>query len=104
MFESMIAAIQAETIRRIFLARVQVGATTVKRERVAKVTGESAGSDGTVKKQPVKKGQKVGRNDPCRQEVQEVLRHARGRVKAVYGVSKSGMWLRWRLTGSASGP
>ena len=24
-----------------------------------------AGSDGTVKKQPVKKGQKVGRNDPC---------------------------------------
>ena len=37
MFESMIAAIQAETIRRIFLARVQVGATTVKRERVAKV-------------------------------------------------------------------
>ena len=65
MFESMIAAIQAETIRRIFLARVQVGATTVKRERVAKVTGESAGSDGTVKKQPVKKGQKVGRNGPC---------------------------------------
>ena len=65
MFESMIAAIQDETIRRIFLARVQVGATTVKRERVAKVTGESAGSDGTVKKQPVKKGQKVGRNDPC---------------------------------------
>ena len=65
MFESMIAAIQAETIRRIFLARVQVGATTVKRERVAKVTGESAGSDGTVKKQPVKMGQKVGRNDPC---------------------------------------
>ena len=65
MFESMIAAIQAETIRRIFLARVQVGATTVKRERVAKVTGESAGSDGTVKKQPVKKGQKVGRNAPC---------------------------------------
>ena len=65
MFEEMIAAIQAETIRRIFLARIQVGAN-VKRERVAKVTGESAGSgDGTVKKQPVKKGQKPGRNDPC---------------------------------------
>ena len=64
MFERMIAAIQEETLRRIFLARVQVG-STVKRERVAKVTGESAGADGTVKKQPVKKGQKVGRNDPC---------------------------------------
>ena len=64
MFERMISAIQEETLRRIFLARVQVG-STVKRERVAKVTGESAGADGTVKKQPVKKGKKVGRNDPC---------------------------------------
>ena len=60
----MIAAIQEETLRRIFLARVQVGGE-VKRERVAKVTGESAGADGTVKKQPVKKGKKPGRNDPC---------------------------------------
>ena len=64
MFERMIAAIQEETLRRIFLARVQVGGQ-VKRERVAKVTGESAGADGTVKKQPVKKGKKPGRNDPC---------------------------------------
>ena len=64
MFERMIAAIQEETLRRIFLARIQVGGE-VKRERVAKVTGESAGSDGTVKKQPVKKGQKIGPNEPC---------------------------------------
>ena len=64
MFERMIAAIQEETIRRIFLARIQVGGE-VKRERVAKVTGESAGGDGTVKKQPVKKGQKIGPNEPC---------------------------------------
>ena len=64
MFEEMIAAIQEETIRRIFLARVQVGGA-VKRERVARVTGESGGSDQTVKKQPVKKVTKIGRNDPC---------------------------------------
>ena len=64
MFERMIAAIQEETLRRIFLARIQVGGE-VKRERVAKVTGESAGGDGTVKKQPVKKGQKIGPNEPC---------------------------------------
>ena len=64
MFEEMVAAIQAETIRRVFLARVQVGGA-VKRERVAKVTGESAGSDGTVKKQPVKKAHKIGPNEPC---------------------------------------
>ena len=65
MFEEMIAAIQEETIRRIFLARVQVGGA-VKRERVARVTGESGGSDESVKKQPVKRqGMQIGRNDPC---------------------------------------
>ena len=36
----------------------------VKRTRVAKITGESAGGDGTVRKQPVKVV-KIGRNDPC---------------------------------------
>ncbi|MBM6939148.1 preprotein translocase subunit SecA [Pseudoflavonifractor phocaeensis] len=64
MFENMIMAIQEETVRRVYLARVQVGGA-VKRERVARVTGESGGSDETVKKQPVKKGVKIGRNDPC---------------------------------------
>ena len=64
MFENMIAAIQEETVRRLFLARVKVGGE-VKRERVAKVTGESGADDGTVKKQPAKKVVKVGRNDPC---------------------------------------
>ena len=63
MFEDMVAAIQAETVRRIFTVRVQTN--SVQRERVAKITSETAGSDGTVKKQPVKKGVKIGRNDPC---------------------------------------
>ena len=63
MFENMVAAIQAETVRRIFTVRVQTN--SVQRERVAKITGESAGNDGTLKKQPVKKTIKVGRNDPC---------------------------------------
>ncbi|MCD7927630.1 MAG: preprotein translocase subunit SecA [Oscillospiraceae bacterium] len=63
MFEEMVAAIQAETIRRIYTVRLKT--PTVQRERVAKVTGESAGGDGSVKKQPVKKSVKIGRNDPC---------------------------------------
>ena len=63
MFEDMVTAIREETVRRIFTVRVQ--ADNVQRERVAKVTSESAGNDGTVKKQPVKKTVKVGRNDPC---------------------------------------
>ena len=64
MFENMVAAIQEETLRRLFLVRLRQN-EEVKRERVAKVTGESGAGDGTVKKQPVKKAVKIGRNDPC---------------------------------------
>ena len=64
MFEQMVAAIQEETLRRLFLVRLKKN-DEVKRERVAKVTAESAGNDGTVRKQPVKKVIKIGRNDPC---------------------------------------
>ena len=68
MFEEMIAAIQEETVRRVFIVRIQVknGEGTVERKRVAKVTGTSGGGDGSVKQQPVvHKGVKIGRNDPC---------------------------------------
>ena len=36
----------------------------LKRERVAKITGQSSGGESAVKKQP-KKVVKIGRNDPC---------------------------------------
>ena len=64
MFENMVAAIQEETLRRLFLVRLRQN-EEVKRERVAKVTSESGAGDGTVKKRPVKKVVKIGRNDPC---------------------------------------
>ena len=64
MFEAMVAAIQEETLRRLYLVRLRQN-EEVKRERVAKVTSESGSGDGTVKKQPVRKVAKIGRNDPC---------------------------------------
>ena len=64
MFENMVAAIQEETLRRLFLVRLRQN-EEVRRERVAKVTGESGSGDGTVRKQPVRKVVKIGRNDPC---------------------------------------
>ena len=64
MFEQMISAIQEETLRRLFTVRLKTN-EEIKRERVAKITGESGASDGTVKRQPVKKTVKIGRNDPC---------------------------------------
>ena len=63
MFEDMISAIQGDTVRRIFSARVKTEGE-VKRERVASGMTENVGGDGTVKKRPTKVV-KVGRNDLC---------------------------------------
>ena len=62
MFEEMVAAIQEETVRRLYSMRLRTN-QEVKRERVASGITEGRG-DGTVKKQP-RRVQKVGRNDPC---------------------------------------
>ena len=62
MFEEMVAAIQEETVRRLYSMHLKTN-QEVKRERVASGITEGRG-DGTVKKQP-RRVQKVGRNDPC---------------------------------------
>ncbi len=65
LFHAMIAAIRAETIRRMFLVRL-APTQEVKRVRVAKETGTGAAVNAEVKKQPVRKSAgKVGPNDPC---------------------------------------
>ena len=64
MFEAMNDAIKEEIVRRVFLVRIKTN-EEIKRQRVAKVTGEGAGGDQTVKRQPVVKKIKVGPNDPC---------------------------------------
>ncbi|MCI9679053.1 MAG: preprotein translocase subunit SecA, partial [Oscillospiraceae bacterium] len=62
MFEEMIAAIQEETVRRLYSVRLRKN-EEIKRKQVADRITEGRG-DGTVKKQP-RRVQKVGRNDPC---------------------------------------
>ena len=64
MFEAMNDAIKEEIVRRVFLVRIKTN-EEIKRQRVAKVTGEGAGGNKTVKRQPVVKKIKVGPNDPC---------------------------------------
>ena len=64
MFEAMNDAIKEEIVRRVFLVRIKTN-EEIKRQRVAKVTGEGAGGDKTVKRQPVVKKIRVGPNDPC---------------------------------------
>ena len=64
MFEQMIAGIRAEVVRRIYTIRVRKE-EKVERKSVSKNAVANAGGDASVKKQPVKKVKKPGRNDPC---------------------------------------
>ncbi|WP_087065347.1 preprotein translocase subunit SecA [Intestinibacillus massiliensis] len=64
MFDGMIDAIREDTVRMIYLARIRTQEEP-KREQVAKETAAAGADDGTVKKQPVRAGKKVGMNDPC---------------------------------------
>ena len=63
MYEAMLQAITEDVIRLLYHVRIE---NNMQREQVAKPTAASGGSDdGSVKKQPVRKGVKIGRNDPC---------------------------------------
>ncbi len=64
MFEEMIAAIQGETVRRLFSVQLRKD-QEIKRERVAKGMVEGVGGDGSRPKRQPRKVVKIGRNDPC---------------------------------------
>ncbi len=64
MFDEMTAAIQEGTVTGILTVVLRTN-EEVKREQQAKITGTSGGSDGSEKRQPVRKAKKPGRNDPC---------------------------------------
>ncbi|MBE7052843.1 MAG: preprotein translocase subunit SecA [Ruminococcaceae bacterium] len=62
MYDEMLGNIREEVIKYILNVEPK---SNVERKQVAKVTGASGASDGTVQKKPVVKSAKVGRNDPC---------------------------------------
>ena len=62
MFEDMTDGIRHETVRRMFTVQVRQNATL---ERKAVAQANTPAGDGTVKKQPMRKQKKIGRNDPC---------------------------------------
>ena len=63
MFEAMVQGIREETVRRLYTVRVRKEAP-VERKSVAKNAAANVGGE-PVKKKPVKKVPKPGRNDPC---------------------------------------
>ena len=64
MFEEMTNGIRDNTVQ-MLLTAVLRSEEDLKRTQTVTITSTSGASDGSEKKQPVKKGQKIGRNDPC---------------------------------------
>ena len=64
MFDEMNSLIREGTVTTLTLFRIR-SEEDVKREQAAKITATNGETDGSDKKRPIKKGEKVGRNDPC---------------------------------------
>ena len=64
MFDEMTSLIREGTVTTLTLFRIR-SEEDVKREQAAKITATNGSTDGSDKKRPVKKAEKVGRNDPC---------------------------------------
>ena len=63
MFEAMINGIREETVRRLYTIRVRKE-QTIERKAVSKNQAANVGGE-QVKKKPIRKAPKPGRNDPC---------------------------------------
>ena len=63
MFEAMINGIREETVRRLYSIRVRKE-QTIERKAVSKNQAANVGGE-QVKKKPIRKAPKPGRNDPC---------------------------------------
>ena len=64
MFDEMTSLIREGTVITLLTFQLR-SEEDIKREQAAKITATSGSTDGSDKKRPVKKGEKVGRNDPC---------------------------------------
>ena len=64
MFDEMNLSIREETVKQILTVRITRKEET-ERKQTAEITGESGASDGSEKGRTVRKGKKIGPNDPC---------------------------------------
>jgi preprotein translocase subunit SecA len=64
MYETMVNGIKDEVVRRLFIVEVKKE-QRIERKKVSKANVENIGGDGPAKRQPVKTGKKIGRNEPC---------------------------------------
>ncbi len=77
MFEAMINGIKEEVARRLFAVEVRRPEESLERKRVAKIS-DVPGPEGK-KREPVRRAQKIGRNDPCPCGSGKKYKHCHGR-------------------------
>ncbi|MBQ7904091.1 MAG: preprotein translocase subunit SecA [Oscillospiraceae bacterium] len=84
MFDEMVENIRQDTAKMLISAQIRTnnGEADLQRKAVAKVTGTSGGGDSSIKKQPVRAGKKIGRNDPCPCGSGKKYKHCHGRPGA----------------------
>ena len=83
MFDEMVENIRQDTAKMLVAAQIRTNnGEALQRKRVAKVTGTSGGGGNSLKKQPVRAGKKIGRNDPCPCGSGKKYKHCHGRPGA----------------------
>ncbi|MCL2201430.1 MAG: preprotein translocase subunit SecA [Oscillospiraceae bacterium] len=65
MFEQMINGIKEEVVRRMFVVRLRKDESLKRRGVARNMSAQAQNVGGPQKRQPLKKGQKIGRNEPC---------------------------------------
>ena len=66
MFDEMVEAIKQDTAKSLVALKIRTSAAPIERQQVAKVTGTSGGGEeDSTRREPIRVGRKIGRNEPC---------------------------------------
>lgn len=66
MFDEMVEAIKQDTAKSLVALKIRTSAAPIERQQVAKVTGTSGGGEEeSTRREPIRVGKKIGRNEPC---------------------------------------
>lgn len=66
MFDEMVEAIKQDTAKSLVALKIRTSAAPIERQQVAKVTGTSGGGEEeSARREPIRVGRKIGRNEPC---------------------------------------
>lgn len=77
MFEDMVASIEEDAVKYVMKAEIR---SNLEREEVAKGQAVNPKEEGEVKRQPVRKKETVGRNEPCPCGSGKKFKHCHGRL------------------------